>query len=214
MDENLYETLGVPKDATAADVRRAYRRAARSAHPDRGGSTEKFQQIVLARDILSNEARRAKYDRTGQAEEESADQFEANAMNLVAEAVNHVWMECERRAIAVEGVDVVKDATRYIKEKLNAAQNKQREIGASAKNLRKFAARFKAKKDGPNRVRLMLEGRAAELERNAEAIESTLSTVKRALDILSGHVYEWTVDGASTHREVDPLLCSALWRIR
>lgn len=45
--------LGVPEDASEAQVREAYRLAAAAAHPDRGGSSEKMQRLNAARDTLT-----------------------------------------------------------------------------------------------------------------------------------------------------------------
>lgn len=58
-----YETLGVGEGASADEVRQAYRRAAKDAHPDRGGSAEEFVRVQAAFDTLSDAKRRAAYDR-------------------------------------------------------------------------------------------------------------------------------------------------------
>lgn len=57
-----YTTLGVAKTATADDIKRAYRRLASQHHPDRGGDTQRFQEIQAAYDVLSDPGRRAEYD--------------------------------------------------------------------------------------------------------------------------------------------------------
>jgi len=60
---NHYETLGVGRDATAEDIRIAYRALAQRAHPDKdGGSLEHMQAINAARETLLDPARRAAYD--------------------------------------------------------------------------------------------------------------------------------------------------------
>lgn len=60
-----YEVLGVPRDASAADVKRAYRVAASAAHPDKGGDPERMTLVNTANDVLSDPDRRARYDETG-----------------------------------------------------------------------------------------------------------------------------------------------------
>ena len=58
----LYEVLGLSPDATAEQVRAAYRRAARASHPDHGGSSERFHVVSQAYQVLSDPAQRAAYD--------------------------------------------------------------------------------------------------------------------------------------------------------
>ena len=57
-----YSTLGVNKDATPDDIERAFRKLASQHHPDKGGDTQKFQEIQAAYDVLSDAEKRRKYD--------------------------------------------------------------------------------------------------------------------------------------------------------
>lgn len=60
--KNLYDTLGVRSDATADEIKRAYRRLASQHHPDKGGDKNRFQEIQAAYDILSDTNKRSSYD--------------------------------------------------------------------------------------------------------------------------------------------------------
>jgi len=60
--QNPYQTLGVNKDATQDDIKRAYRRLASQHHPDKGGDKERFQEIQAAYDTLNDPQRRQSYD--------------------------------------------------------------------------------------------------------------------------------------------------------
>lgn len=66
MKNDHYETLGVAKGASHEEVRRAYRKKAASSHPDAGGDAETFRTLCLAHEVLSDKARRANYDATGE----------------------------------------------------------------------------------------------------------------------------------------------------
>ena len=61
-DRNHYETLGVDRDASLDDIRKAYRSEAQKHHPDRGGDAERMQALNEARDTLLDAIRRAEYD--------------------------------------------------------------------------------------------------------------------------------------------------------
>lgn len=65
---DYYELLGVPKNASQDDIKKAFRKAAFKYHPDKqGGDAEKFKQINEAYQILSDPQKRAAYDRFGKA---------------------------------------------------------------------------------------------------------------------------------------------------
>ena len=62
----LYEVLGVEKDADSRDIKKAYFNLAKTHHPDKGGDAEKFKQIQRAYDVLSDDEKRNFYNQTGQ----------------------------------------------------------------------------------------------------------------------------------------------------
>jgi molecular chaperone DnaJ len=67
---DYYEILGVPRDASPDEVKRAYRRLAMQYHPDRNqapDAEERFKEIAEAYDVLSDTQKRAAYDRYGHA---------------------------------------------------------------------------------------------------------------------------------------------------
>ncbi|KAK4488860.1 hypothetical protein RD792_004650 [Penstemon davidsonii] len=67
---DYYSTLGVPKSATSKEIKAAYRKMARQYHPDvnkEPGATEKFKEISAAYEVLSDDQKRALYDRYGEA---------------------------------------------------------------------------------------------------------------------------------------------------
>lgn len=59
---DFYETLGVSKDASQDEIKKAYRKLANQYHPDKGGDQEKFKEISVAYDTLSDAQKRTEYD--------------------------------------------------------------------------------------------------------------------------------------------------------
>jgi molecular chaperone DnaJ len=69
-ERDYYEVLGIGRDATPEDVKKAFRRLAMEYHPDRNkarGAEERFKEINRAYEVLSDPERRQMYDRFGHA---------------------------------------------------------------------------------------------------------------------------------------------------
>ena len=68
---DYYDVLGVPKNATGDEIKKAYRKVAMQHHPDRNpgdkSAEDKFKESAEAYEVLSDADKKAKYDRYGHA---------------------------------------------------------------------------------------------------------------------------------------------------
>jgi len=70
MPRDYYDVLGVSRNADTSEIKSAFRRLARQYHPDvsqEAGAEEKFKELNAAYEVLSNDEKRARYDRFGHA---------------------------------------------------------------------------------------------------------------------------------------------------
>lgn len=73
---DYYSVLGVSRDASPEDIKRAYRRLASKHHPDKGGEDAKFQEIQKAYEVLSDPQQRQQHDNPNQFH------FDVNSSNM------------------------------------------------------------------------------------------------------------------------------------
>ena len=86
MKQDYYEVLGISKGATAAEIKKAYRKKAIEFHPDKNpgdsSAEEMFKKAAEAYEILGNEDKRAKYDRFGHQAFDGGGGFGGGGMNM------------------------------------------------------------------------------------------------------------------------------------
>ncbi len=96
---DYYEVLGVPRDADAATMKRAYRQLAMQFHPDRNpddpSAEDKFKEATEAYTILSDEQQRKRYDRMGHAafESQGAGGFDPSDFGSVGDLFEGIFGE-------------------------------------------------------------------------------------------------------------------------
>lgn len=87
---DLYGILGIGRDATASDIRKAYRKKAQKMHPDKGGDSARFQELQKAYEVLSSPSAREQYDASGEIPSSGADVERTQAMVELSNIVQHV----------------------------------------------------------------------------------------------------------------------------
>lgn len=168
-----YDTLGVARDASTADIKAAWRRASAAAHPDReGGSTERMQAVNQAYEVLGDPDRRAAYDATGS--DVQTQSVEDEARGLLVGMLGSI-LDDENLLQTAAG------AVAQIRQGLQDRKSKQAALAAKLKGrLGKVRA-----KQGENLVDQLLTTRLEQLTAEAAVIERALlvnAEVSRLLD--------------------------------
>lgn len=180
---DLYVTLGVPRDADTAAIRKAYRKASKRAHPDGGGSPEKFRSVKQALDVLSDAGRRKAYDQTGTIEDKPVDNSESELMGIVSALLDAVLQGLDQQGIPFEAADLVQRMAQAAVERQTQIQQQRNNLKKGIAAQGKLLKRFKKKntKDGQeNRMERLMIGRIAFLEGQDSVAQSHIDQMRKA----------------------------------
>jgi hypothetical protein len=90
----LYATLGLTSQATAEEIKKAYRSAAQKHHPDKQGDPETFKAVQAAYDVLSDPEKRAEYDTTGEVPK-AGPSLRDEAVGILSQAIDIFLQKCD-----------------------------------------------------------------------------------------------------------------------
>lgn len=203
MPEDLYDILGIDKDADPKEIKDAYREKAKETHPDKeGGSKEKFELVHHAYAVLSDPLKKERYDKTGDGDQDG--------MNFEARLGNFFGMYLFR-IVASISVDPRQIRNRDVKEKfLKTAElciNEQREnlakIKAEMKKvdmMKEFLGRFDSPKSP--QLKRMFE---VEIKRNSQKLEldklkteDEIEFLNKVIELLKHTSYKFDMEEPKT----------------
>lgn len=181
-----YAELGIKKEASPEEVRRAYRRKARKTHPDAGGTAEEFAKVTKAHSVLINPLRRLNYDRTGKMDEDEPNDEQTKGLQIIAEVLDGILQEVENP----ETIDLVAEIKRNLKAGLTNIHNQLDGFRKQAEKFESLAIRFN-RETGDNFLQRMLEQKARVFHSNIVAGEAKKAQVEWALKMLQEFTFDF-----------------------
>lgn len=178
---DLYVTLGVPKDADRAAIRAAYRKRAKSAHPDGGGTPKQFALVKMAHDTLTDEARRARYDETGEVEDKPVDNSRAQLLEMLAAGLDVAMVKLYERAKPPIHSDMVKLTKEALHMMRTDWTKQRREFQKNVDRSKELMGRWSTKAATENLMETIVSHRVKVCEAQIVMLTSRIELVDRAL---------------------------------
>lgn len=181
----LYTRLGVRHDATPQQIHRAYRLAAKRAHPDVGGSKAEWSAILEAYETLHDDRRRRIYDETGEIEPGAVDNHYAALLMRIAAAMDEIAVGAAQAGLPFSRVDWVSDLRRVINTNIAQCRKGATEMGQRAAEWDAVAKRLTVPAGAVNVLRGLAEGKAAECRRWAGEAQETVRQYEETLKLIA-----------------------------
>lgn len=191
MTLNPYQELNLPKSASTADVKAAYRRRAKRAHPDGGGTSEKFNRLSRAMLILSDPARRAKYDSTGDIDEATPDNAVAVALSIIVGFISQVINQhVSGSAPDPCGLDLVATARAHFKKQRQEFMNQKLPIQRAARKMEQVEKRFRKRRNANPLLLIALQNQRLGTQEPLRALDQKIQQLDDALALLDGYDFD------------------------
>lgn len=171
-----YQTLNIPRDASAADVRKAYRRKSSKAHPDKGGSDQAMAEINRAYEVLGDPQRRLQYDQTGETAPRPSIEVEARAALL----------EIFSKLLAHDDINITQQARAVLVNTKALAESQRAELKQRRKVLEKRRSKVKTK-SGENLVHQLIDQQLAGINHALAQIEHNGLVFVQVMELLASY---------------------------
>lgn len=187
---SLYEDLGIPKGASAEEIKRAYKRLASKYHPDREtGDTGLFQMVNRAHEILKDPERRKFYDQHG-VDKNEGPSLRARALQQLQMSFMMMLMD-DQQPTDVDHEDVIEKLRQAIRKgQAGIPERKdvaERKIGILERTLRRLK---RTKNDGDDFLRMMIEKQINGIRVGISSLETEKIIGDEMLKILEEYYYQ------------------------
>lgn len=208
--EDLYQILGLKRDATQEEIDTAFRDAAKMSHPDHGGNADDFNNVKFAGDILRNPTKRKQYDEDGSTGAERPDSITSAAMEKIAGFfINSIDATIDTNMASFNGLDLVSGAVQFFDQQISSCAISIQGLKKRIKQYEKAIKRLKTRRK-TDVIKNMLTHHIAQLRQGILVNGEQIKILQKSKEILkdyefapddqpgigslllpSGHSYKW-----------------------
>lgn len=188
---DLYAILEVEKDAPPVIIKAAWRRLATQFHPDSGfpgATTEKFQSLQQAWEILSDPSRRAHYDLTGDVNDADVEVSLQVIRQILANCLDEVIEKLAGQRLDPVHADLAMLIRLAVDANIHRLHQRLHAAGQAKVKAGRLLGRFKVKGHHANHLEIILRDRIAPLDEEIKGIKTGLQlnqVVKKYLASIS-----------------------------
>ena len=184
-----YELLGVDRQASTAEIRKAYRDKAKTMHPDAGGDGDEFAALATAHDVLCDPEQRDHYDATGQMPD-GAPPLDVEAQEvllmLFAAAIEKSFQSLS------PNIDLKAMVANDLAAKQRGLSEHNSQLGRRLERLQDAAKRLVVNAGEADTLTPRMRGMAESIKEQIGKVDNDIARHKRADEILGR--YTWTGD--------------------
>jgi curved DNA-binding protein CbpA len=181
---NPYVMLGIERDADGEAVKTAYRKIAKSAHPDSGGDAEQFGRLQACYDLLKDPVRRKVYDDTGY-DPQLADVRDLEGVVVLETLINDFILD-EREPGSFDPVAAMR---RKLSDDIVKSRFHILELERHRSRVRKHLDRL-GRRPQADILGAMLRTRSQSIAEAIRKAEGQIETIEHAYAMLEGYSYE------------------------
>ncbi|KAA6475632.1 J domain-containing protein [Rhizobium rhizogenes] len=178
-----YDILGVGRDASDEQIKVAYRKRAKGAHPDSGGDAEAFGRLKKAHELLLDPVRRKVFDDTGY-DVELTDAVDLQALVAIEKLITDMVLD-EREPGTFDPVAHMRAS---LLEEIRKANFSKSELERHSDRIRLHLDRL-GKRPGKDVVGHMLRARIKAIATAIGETDAKIGATERACDMLDGYLY-------------------------
>ena len=179
-----YETVGVERTAETATIKSAYRRRAKSLHPDAGGDVDSFDQLKTAYELLIDPIRRKVFDDTGY-DPALVDAVDRKGLLVLETLVNEVLLD-EREPGSFDPLAAMR---RKLSDDIVKSRFHILELERHRNRVRQHIDRL-GRKAGTDFLGSMLRARSQSIAEAIRNAEGQIQVIEQAYSMLEGYSYE------------------------
>lgn len=193
MHTELYDRLNLTPDATPEQIQSAFRRLAKTLHPDATGGESRaaFEKITEARDILMDEARRARYDATGETEGTTDPDLErrASVMGMLTGLLDSIVASQVSTAYA-DIAEMMTDAVESQIEKCRTDLRKVRRLEQRNKEIQERMKKKRQQSGAHDLMGVVQNARARDYALKVKEMERMIDHLGEVLIMVNDYDYD------------------------